>query len=155
MAGDGLPAPMNAAEDTDLPVKEMAVPGTKKAPADKKTEKKPAPQAKPELPQQEEPEASPEDTGDDADCDDCVIVRSLPGSGEPWAASPVPASETVPGTDPASGSGPVSAAGALPGTGADAGQAWPIALARTLWGLFFVGRPRFIPRARIRGVTVR
>lgn len=32
---------------------------------------------------------------------------------------------------------------------------WPITLARTLWGLFFVGHPRRVPKARIRGVTVR
>jgi hypothetical protein len=30
-----------------------------------------------------------------------------------------------------------------------------MALARTLWGLFCVGRPRAVPKTRIRGVTVR
>ncbi|MDB5048082.1 MAG: hypothetical protein JWO30_1153 [Fibrobacteres bacterium] len=139
MASTPPGAKPNAAGEPVLRGNETAVPMREKAPAHKKTEKSPTPREKSAEPEKQAPADSPAEAEDMSDCDDCVIVRAVPAA--PGYQEVVTPSVAVAGAVTAS-------TGSRPG-------GWPMALARTLWGLFFVGRPRAIPRTRIRGITVR
>jgi hypothetical protein len=158
MGSGSSPARPNAADDAVLKGEETAVPLRKKAPVPKKKEKVPTPLEKQAAPEEEDPPESPaqrEEADEAADCDDCVIVRNTQEAVTPSVAK----------TAGVTASGPVSAtepvqAGSESQAGNPAGQSggasgWPLAMAKTLWGLFFVGRPRAVPKTRIRGVTVK
>jgi hypothetical protein len=141
MAAAAAQARPNSSGVPVLQGKETAVPSREKAPVHKKAEKPPTPREKSAAPEKEDPADSPAEAEDKTDCDDCVIVLAAPGMpGYQEVAAP---SVAIAGVAPVS-----------TGSGAGAGS-WPMALARTLWGLFFVGRPRAIPRTRIRGLIVR
>jgi|GEM_PF-5634978 len=89
-------------------------------------EKIPMPPPEDPIPARDDPPESPAGADDKKDCDECVLV-SVPTGG---AAA---GSNTI---------GQPASRGVL-----------PYGLASTLWGLFFVGRPRLFPKARIRGMT--
>jgi hypothetical protein len=134
--------PETKPQGSDEPVlraKEHAVPVKEKAPDRTKSEKAPTPKENQAPPKEEDPADTPAEAEDISDCDDCVIAMTTPSQSGPQAVAAASASFA-------------GAAATAPGSRSGG---WPMALARTLWGLFFVGRPRLMPKTRIRGVTVR
>ncbi len=125
----------NASDELFLKGEETAIPLRKKAPGGEKKKKTPTAPEKPSAPEFEEPPESqggPAQWDEAADCDDCVIVRNSQDG-------VIPAVEKSDGKNRA-------------GDKAGSGSGWPLAMAKTLWGLFYVGRPRAV--TGIRSVTV-
>ncbi|MDB5106321.1 MAG: hypothetical protein JWP91_4010 [Fibrobacteres bacterium] len=149
------PAKPGAGDAPDSKRTENSVPAKKKAPGHKKPVKEPTPLAKPEVPDEEEPAEDPADSEELSECDDCVLASVGQEAVIPAVAiaAGVTASSHPRAVKTAVAGMP--AAPRAPAGNAQDRKSWPMALARTLWGLFFVGRPRAIPKTRIRGVTVR
>ena len=151
------PVKPNASEKLILKGEETAIPLRKKAPLGEKKKKVPTPPHKQAAPEEEEdPPGSPaqrDEVDDAADCDDCVIVRN---SQEGVIPAVVKAAGVTP-LEPGSAKRPMQAGTESPeghaGDKAGSGSGWPLAMAKTLWGLFYVGRPRAV--TGIRGVTVK
>jgi hypothetical protein len=125
MAATGPIPASRPIDDKKIGEKETLLPRTKTPLGKGIPEKIPAPTPEDRAPVKNDPPESPAGSDDKKDCDECVLVGA-------------PAGESLRGPlafeRPASGGG------------------MPIVLANTLWGLFCVGRPRWFPRTRIKGL---
>ncbi len=159
VAAASVPAKPRPPEGSDSKTSESPVPDKKSAPGHKKPAKDPAPLAKPEGPEEEAPAEQPAESEDKSDCDECVLARGMQEVVIPAvamaAAVPASTSASAPGTPAGTPAADIPGSQAPPQRGTAEKVPWPVALARTLWGLFFVGRPRMVPKTRIRGAILR
>jgi hypothetical protein len=163
MATSPPDAKPQGSDEPVLRAKERAVPVKENATDRKNPEKAPTPKENQAPPKDEDQDDSPAEAEDISDCDDCVIAMTTSSESGPQAI--LAASASIAGAAKVAKAKAAAAKGisTLASAGVSAAKAasgprsggWPMALARTLWGLFFVGRPRLMPKTRIRGVTVR
>jgi hypothetical protein len=163
MATSPPDAKPQGSDEPVLRAKEHAVPVKETTPDRKNSEKVPTPKEDKAPPKDEDTDDSPAEAEDISDCDDCVIAMTTSSQSGPQAVLAASASiagaamvaaTKVAQAKAAAAKAVAGAAAATAASGSKSGG-WPMALARTLWGLFFVGRPRQMPKTRIRGVTVR